>query len=163
MSPTLAPTSSEPTTAASNVTVEATPIYANRDAEIADTTTPAATTPTTQKKKKFDEAILAQMVEEEKRQSSKLPSYAGITDRYRLIEKMGDGAFSIVYKAHDLVSNEYVAIKIVSKQQLDASEVSFFVFVFCFFSLHSWPLAVFCLLLSVGFFFFFFSASMLFV
>lgn len=135
MSPTLAPTSSEPTTAASNVTVEATPIYANRDAEIADTTTPAATTPTTQKKKKFDKAILAQMVEEEKRQSSKLPSYAGITDRYRIIEKMGDGAFSIVYKAHDLVSNEYVAIKIVSKQQLDASEVSFFVFVFLFFLL----------------------------
>ncbi|KAF5117772.1 hypothetical protein DV495_004906 [Geotrichum candidum] len=127
MSPTLAPTSSEPTTAASNVTVEATPIYANRDAEIADTTTPAATTPTTQKKKKFDEAILAQMVEEEKRQSSKLPSYAGITDRYRLIEKMGDGAFSIVYKAHDLVSNEYVAIKIVSKQQLDASELLDFI------------------------------------
>ncbi|KAF5096765.1 hypothetical protein D0Z00_002663 [Geotrichum galactomycetum] len=124
MSPTLAPTSSEPTTAACNVTVEATPTYKNKDAKSADIITTAAKT---QKKKKFDEAILTQMVEEEKRQSSKLPTYAGISDSYRLIEKMGDGAFSIVYKAHHLTSNEYVAIKVVSKQQLDASELLDFI------------------------------------
>jgi hypothetical protein len=151
MSPALAPTSSEPTTAACNVTVEAAPTYMNRDAKSADTITMTATK---QKKKKFDEAILTQMVEEEKRQSSKLPTYASIADNYRLIEKMGDGAFSIVYKAHYLASNEYVAIKVISKQQLDDSEVSFFFLcvVLFFFYLNFWPLVVFCLPLSVGFF-----------
>lgn len=133
-SPVLTPTSSEPTTAASNVTVEATPTHSTRDAEITNSTTKP-------KKKKFDETILAQMVEEEKIQNSKLPSYENIADNYRLVEKIGDGAFSVVYKAFDLRSKEYVAIKVVSKQQLDASEVGY-LFLFFLFFISFWTLVL---------------------
>lgn len=74
---------------------------------------------------------IEKIVAEENEQRSKLPHYKGL-ERYELVEKMGDGAFSIVYKAIDLQTNDYVAIKVIHKQDLSSSQVSFF-FGFLFF------------------------------
>ncbi|KAI8062675.1 kinase-like domain-containing protein [Gongronella butleri] len=48
---------------------------------------------------------------------SSLPNYNDLHD-YRLLCKLGDGAFSVVYKAQDVVSNDLVAIKIIQKTNL---------------------------------------------
>ncbi|KAF9469048.1 kinase-like domain-containing protein [Collybia nuda] len=54
----------------------------------------------------------AQMiVDEERNASSKMPSYKGL-EKFKLLEKMGDGAFSNVYKALDLTSGKKVAVKV---------------------------------------------------
>lgn len=66
---------------------------------------------------------LEKIVAEENEQRSKLPQYKGL-ERYALTEKMGDGAFSIVYKAKDLHTNDYVAVKVIRKQDLNSSQVS---------------------------------------
>jgi serine/threonine-protein kinase RCK2 len=72
---------------------------------------------------KYDPAVLEQIVADEKQAKNKLPSYAGL-ERWTLIEKMGDGAFSNVYRAKD---NEgelgEVAIKVVRKYELNATQV----------------------------------------
>lgn len=80
------------------------------------------TSNTTQRIDAYNEAI-QHIVEEETRQKSTLPSYPGL-ERYKLIEKMGDGAFSIVYKALDTKSGNYVAVKAVHKEDLSVSQVS---------------------------------------
>ncbi|RKP27086.1 kinase-like domain-containing protein, partial [Syncephalis pseudoplumigaleata] len=49
------------------------------------------------------------------------PLYPGLED-FRLLEKMGDGAFSKVYKAYDLRHRRPVAIKVVRKYQLSNSQ-----------------------------------------
>lgn len=67
---------------------------------------------------------IQKIVDEERRTGSKLPTYKEL-DRYQLIEKMGDGAFSVVYKALDLKTGTHVAVKAVFKQDLDASQVCF--------------------------------------
>ncbi|KAI8365234.1 kinase-like domain-containing protein [Radiomyces spectabilis] len=43
-------------------------------------------------------------------------------ERYKLIKKLGDGAFANVYMARDLQSGQKVAIKVAFKQELDAAE-----------------------------------------
>ncbi len=43
---------------------------------------------------------------------------------FRLVEKMGDGAFSNVYKAVDRTSGQKVAIKVVRKYELNSTQVS---------------------------------------
>ncbi|KAF9097945.1 hypothetical protein BGX27_000883 [Mortierella sp. AM989] len=65
----------------------------------------------------------SRIVAEEKQQKSKMPSYAGL-ERYKLVEKMGDGAFSNVYKAHDLKMDRMVAVKVVRKFELNAHQRS---------------------------------------
>lgn len=55
---------------------------------------------------------------------SKLPSYPGLGHRYKLVEKMGDGAFSVVYKALDIETGENVAVKVIPKQGLSPPQVS---------------------------------------
>ncbi|KAF8528976.1 kinase-like domain-containing protein [Hysterangium stoloniferum] len=52
-----------------------------------------------------------------------MPSYKGL-DRFKLIDKMGDGAFSNVYKALDLQTGQRVAIKVVRKFELNSSQDS---------------------------------------
>ncbi|CCJ30133.1 unnamed protein product, partial [Pneumocystis jirovecii] len=47
-----------------------------------------------------------------------LPKYSGL-EKYTLIEKMGDGAYSDVYKAICNDSKEYVAIKVIRKYKLN--------------------------------------------
>lgn len=59
---------------------------------------------------------------------NKLPSYPGLGNRYKLVEKMGDGAFSVVYKALDVETGENVAVKVIQKQTLSASQVRNFNF-----------------------------------
>jgi hypothetical protein len=77
-------------------------------------------------KKKVDTEELARIVAEENETKGKLPNYPGL-ERWRLIEKMGDGAFSNVYKARDL-SREHnvgeVAIKVVRKFEMNSNQVS---------------------------------------
>ncbi|CEJ89217.1 Putative Calcium calmodulin-dependent protein [[Torrubiella] hemipterigena] len=69
--------------------------------------------------RKVDEASLAKLVAEENANKSKFPHYPGL-ERWQLIEKMGDGAFSNVYRARD-TQGQYgeVAIKVVRKYEMN--------------------------------------------
>lgn len=73
---------------------------------------------------KYDDTMLARIIAEEKESKGKLPKYPGL-ERYTLLEKMGDGAFSNVYRARDN-QGEFgeVAIKVVRKYELNPSQVS---------------------------------------
>ncbi|CAG8731219.1 11383_t:CDS:2, partial [Cetraspora pellucida] len=64
---------------------------------------------------------VARIVAEEREQKNRLPNYPGL-ERYRLLEKMGDGAFSNVYKAINVVTQEKVAIKVVRKRELNSTQ-----------------------------------------
>lgn len=77
------------------------------------------------KSKRFDEAHLASLVAEENATKSKFPHYPGL-ERWELVEKMGDGAFSNVYRARDL-KGEYgeVGIKVVRKYEMNNMQVSY--------------------------------------
>ncbi|KAI9289263.1 kinase-like domain-containing protein [Umbelopsis sp. AD052] len=59
----------------------------------------------------------ARMVEEEREAKKRIPTYAGL-ERYKLLCKMGDGAFSDVYKAVDVNTLQKVAVKVVRKYEL---------------------------------------------
>ena len=75
-------------------------------------------------KSKVDKEELARLVAEENESKGKLPRYPGL-DRWQLIEKMGDGAFSNVYRARDLDGKAgEVAIKVVRKFEMNTSQVS---------------------------------------
>jgi hypothetical protein len=74
--------------------------------------------------KKIDTDDLARLVAEENESKGKLPKYPGL-ERWQLIEKMGDGAFSNVYRARDLEGQAgEVAIKVVRKFEMNSSQVS---------------------------------------
>ncbi|PWN42687.1 hypothetical protein IE81DRAFT_118616 [Ceraceosorus guamensis] len=62
------------------------------------------------------------IVQEERAASEKLPSYEGLSDRFTLIKKMGDGAFSNVYMARDQKTGQKVAIKVVRKYELNSNQ-----------------------------------------
>jgi hypothetical protein len=67
---------------------------------------------------------LARIVAEEKASKGKLPRYPGL-ERWRLMEKMGDGAFSNVYRAIDTEGTAgEVAIKVVRKFEMNQNQVS---------------------------------------
>ncbi|ODQ64800.1 Pkinase-domain-containing protein [Nadsonia fulvescens var. elongata DSM 6958] len=72
------------------------------------------------KKQAYDQAI-QQIIQEENLEKRKMPRYNGL-DRYHLLEKMGDGAFSIVYKALDLQTGEKVAVKVVRKLEVNNTQ-----------------------------------------
>lgn len=69
------------------------------------------------------EAEIQAIVEEEKQSRSKMPKYPGL-ERWILVEKMGDGAFSNVYRAKD-TTGQYgeVAIKVVRKFEMNSNQV----------------------------------------
>lgn len=74
------------------------------------------------KSKRIDEA--AKLVAEENASRSKFPRYAGL-ERWELLEKMGDGAFSNVYRARDLEGDAgEVGIKVVRKYEMNSMQVS---------------------------------------
>jgi hypothetical protein len=76
------------------------------------------------KSKKIDHEDISRMVAEENASKGKLPRYPGL-ERWQLLEKMGDGAFSNVYKARDLEGKAgEVAIKVVRKFEMNSSQVS---------------------------------------
>ncbi|RXW25775.1 hypothetical protein EST38_g101 [Candolleomyces aberdarensis] len=61
------------------------------------------------------------IVNEEREAKNKMPTYKGL-ENYELVEKMGDGAFSNVYKAVDLTTRKKIAVKVVRKFELSASQ-----------------------------------------
>lgn len=75
-----------------------------------------------QQKVQVNQADLAALVAEEREKASKMPRYPGL-ERFILIEKMGDGAFSNVYKARDTQSGAEVAIKVVRKFEMNSNQV----------------------------------------
>jgi hypothetical protein len=72
---------------------------------------------------KEDASVLERIVAEERASKGKLPKYPGL-ERWTLLEKMGDGAFSNVYRAKD-TQGEYpeVAIKVVRKFEMNSNQV----------------------------------------
>jgi hypothetical protein len=75
-------------------------------------------------RKDIDPAVLERIIAEEREAKGKLPRYQGIDPRWALLEKMGDGAFSNVYRARD-TQGQYgeVAIKVVRKFEMNSSQV----------------------------------------
>ncbi|PPQ77330.1 hypothetical protein CVT25_010912 [Psilocybe cyanescens] len=65
--------------------------------------------------------VAEQIVDEERKAKSKMPTYKGL-EGFKLEDKMGDGAFSNVYRAVDLSNGKKVAIKVVRKYELNSSQ-----------------------------------------
>lgn len=76
------------------------------------------------KKQEYDPSVIERIVAEERESKGKMPKYPGL-ERWQLVEKMGDGAFSNVYRAKD-TQGQYpeVAIKVVRKFEMNNSQVS---------------------------------------
>lgn len=69
------------------------------------------------------ELEIEQIVAEEKSARSKMPKYPGL-ERWILLDKMGDGAFSNVYRAKDTTGQyDEVAIKVVRKFEMNSNQV----------------------------------------
>ncbi|KAK5053386.1 MAPK-activated protein kinase Srk1 [Exophiala sideris] len=73
------------------------------------------------KQQKIHAADIEALVAEERERAGKMPRYPGL-ERYILIEKMGDGAFSNVYKARDTTTHDEVAIKVVRKFEMNSNQ-----------------------------------------
>lgn len=75
------------------------------------------------KAKNYDTSVIERIVAEERESKGKLPKYPGL-DRWTLLEKMGDGAFSNVYRAKDNTGKMgEVAIKVVRKFEMSSTQV----------------------------------------
>lgn len=76
-----------------------------------------------ERNKDVDPTVIERIVAEERESQGKLPKYPGL-ERWTLLEKMGDGAFSNVYRARDNTGkwNE-VAIKVVRKFEMNSTQV----------------------------------------
>ena len=76
-----------------------------------------------ERSKDMDPSVIERIVAEERESQGKLPRYPGL-DRWTLLEKMGDGAFSNVYRAKDN-TGKYgeVAIKVVRKFEMNSTQV----------------------------------------
>lgn len=71
-----------------------------------------------------DPSVLERIVAEEREAKGKIPRYPGL-ERWTLLEKMGDGAFSNVYRARDTTGQwGEVAIKVVRKFEMNSQQVS---------------------------------------
>ena len=71
-----------------------------------------------------DPSVLERIVAEEREAKGKLPRYPGL-ERWTILEKMGDGAFSNVYRASDNTGQwGEVAIKVVRKFEMNSQQVS---------------------------------------
>ncbi|KAL5411444.1 hypothetical protein PMIN04_010234 [Paraphaeosphaeria minitans] len=74
------------------------------------------------KSRDIDPTVLERIVAEEREAMGKLPKYPGL-ERWTLVEKMGDGAFSNVYRARDNDGQHgEVAIKVVRKFEMNSSQ-----------------------------------------
>ncbi|GBF61742.1 serine/threonine-protein kinase [Trichophyton mentagrophytes] len=82
----------------------------------------AASATTTKNQARAHEQEIEQIIAEEKLNRSKLPTYPGL-ERYILVEKMGDGAFSNVYRArYKSGQSGEVAIKVVRKFEMSSKQ-----------------------------------------
>ncbi|OAL45733.1 calcium/calmodulin-dependent protein kinase type 2 [Pyrenochaeta sp. DS3sAY3a] len=74
------------------------------------------------KERGVDPSVLERIVAEEREARGKLPNYPGL-ERWTLLEKMGDGAFSNVYRARDTTGQwGEVAIKVVRKFEMNSQQ-----------------------------------------
>jgi len=74
------------------------------------------------KQAQVDPQVLERIVAEEREAKGKLPNYPGL-ERWALLEKMGDGAFSNVYRARDTTGQwGEVAIKVVRKFEMNSQQ-----------------------------------------
>ncbi|KAF3039734.1 hypothetical protein E8E12_006222 [Didymella heteroderae] len=72
--------------------------------------------------KGVDPEVLERIVAEEREAKGKLPKYPGL-ERWQILEKMGDGAFSNVYRARDTTGQwGEVAIKVVRKFEMNSQQ-----------------------------------------
>lgn len=113
--------------------------HRERDKERDHHQTQSTTTAASNKQQDMSPAPAA---EEPKAAKEKMPLYKGL-ENFKLVEKMGDGAFSNVYKAIDLTTSKKVAgmsdsgsfmsftsssripsVKVVRKYELNATQVS---------------------------------------
>ncbi|KAF8996279.1 Pkinase-domain-containing protein [Hymenopellis radicata] len=62
-----------------------------------------------------------EIVKQEREAQGQMPTYKGL-ENFKLEDKMGDGAFSNVYKALDLTTGKRVAVKVVRKFELNAQQ-----------------------------------------
>jgi len=82
---------------------------------------PAQAQPATSKQSQQYKHEVEKIVREEREAMDKMPTYKGL-ERFMLVEKKGDGAFSNVYKALDVTSGMHVAVKAVRKYELTTSQ-----------------------------------------
>ncbi|KAK4132014.1 Pkinase-domain-containing protein [Trichocladium antarcticum] len=74
------------------------------------------------KQKRIPDENIAKLVAEENESKSKFPHYPGL-ERWELVEKMGDGAFSNVYRARDREGTAgEVAVKVVRKFEMNSMQ-----------------------------------------
>lgn len=72
--------------------------------------------------KETDPSVIERIVAEERESQGKLPKYPGL-ERWTLLEKMGDGAFSNVYRAREANGHgPEVAIKVVRKFEMNSTQ-----------------------------------------
>ncbi|KAL9133948.1 MAG: hypothetical protein Q9175_004869 [Cornicularia normoerica] len=72
--------------------------------------------------KETDPSVIERIVAEERQSQGKLPKYPGL-ERWTLLEKMGDGAFSNVYRAREANGHgPEVAIKVVRKFEMNSTQ-----------------------------------------
>lgn len=84
----------------------------------------AAAAASEKQKQAQDAEVLERIVAEERESQGKMPRYPGL-ERWNLVEKMGDGAFSNVYRARDTQGQwGEVAIKVVRKFEMSNTQVS---------------------------------------
>ena len=77
-----------------------------------------------ERSKDMDPSVIERIVAEERESQGKLPKYPGL-ERWQLLEKMGDGAFSNVYRAKEASGKgPEVAIKVVRKFEMNSTQVS---------------------------------------
>ncbi|KAL9099386.1 MAG: hypothetical protein Q9163_005106 [Psora crenata] len=76
----------------------------------------------TERSKDLDASVIERIVAEERESQGKLPKYPGL-EQWTLLEKMGDGAFSNVYRAKDNTGHYgEVAIKVVRKFEMNSTQ-----------------------------------------
>lgn len=84
---------------------------------------PQAQQDTDAQRKRSRDLEIEKIVEEEKQSRAKMPKYPGL-ERWILLDKMGDGAFSNVYRAKDSTGQyDEVAIKVVRKFEMNSNQV----------------------------------------
>ncbi|KAE8450648.1 hypothetical protein EG329_005992 [Mollisiaceae sp. DMI_Dod_QoI] len=94
----------------------------NRGAQVGNAAAHAAEHKQKKTGKAVDKEEIARIVAEENESKGKLPRYPGL-ERWQLIEKMGDGAFSNVYRARDIEGTAgEVAIKVVRKFEMNSQQ-----------------------------------------
>ncbi|CAO3638476.1 unnamed protein product [Cunninghamella echinulata] len=69
------------------------------------------------------DSITKAIAEEETLVNQGLPTYIGL-ERFRLLSCLGDGAFSVVYKALDKTTLQHVAIKVIRKSEMNPTQKS---------------------------------------